>query len=311
LHSTDNKNVEALTAAQAALQELEYGFAPLLVQDETRLVIEKGPDGERIRLAYPRQPADPTDWVSVDSFVLGYAARSKLLASPQVRRVVLGRFDLAAPVDQLEDQIKHYAVWLRFVDGSEAVVDLTPLATDFAPRHVATTYTSDPATIEEEFTAHREGVSLDILQPMDVVREEDHRYYLVAKVSISPDRYLFSLRVHLTQTATPIRPLQLTRGAGANLEIDRTDFEAVRQLIVAAGPDVFLQQPELLSRSGNNDPSLVRVLDQNLFLLWHMVTKLVHEPVPANLPTSTPTPVPTPTPSPTPTPTLTPVLLTS
>ncbi len=311
LTSPNNRNVETLNAVQAALRELEYGFAPLVMEEETELVVESGPDGDLIRLAYPQQPANPSGWISLDSFAFSYAVRSQLSPSPQVRQIALGEFDIAAPVDQLEDRISHYAVWVRFTDGSEAVVDLTPLATNFAPRHMASSFITDAPTIEEQFSVQRQGVPLNILQPMTVVEQDGNIYYLVAKTLVTPEHYLFSLRIHLTQTATPIRPLQLTRGAMANVEISRAEFEAVRQLMMAAGPEVFRDQPELLTRSGSNDPALSEVLNQHLPLLWHMVTKLIHREPPVDLPTSTPTPTPIPTPTPTPTPTLTPVLITS
>ena len=306
----NNENAQTLTAAQAALSQLEYGFAPLLQEDQTRLVVENGPDGEFIKLAYPRQADTPAAWISMDSFVLAYAVRDFLFTSAQTRRISLGKFDVAAPVDGLEDRIAHYAAWIRFADGSEAIVDLSPLATNFAARHRAAEFITDAAEIESQFTAKRAGVPLNILQPMKVVTQDNNVYYLVAKVLVLPDRYEFSLRVHLTQTATPIRPLQLTRGTMATVEINRSDFETVRELMVQAGPAIFNQRPELLSRAGNDDPTLTGVLDEHLSLLWHMVIKLAHDPSrqEAGTPVPTMAPTPTSTPTPTPTPTALPLL---
>ena len=131
---------------------------------------------------------------------------------------------------------------------------------------------------------------------MKVVEKKSSVYYLLAQVLISPERYNFSLRVHLTQNATPIQPLRLTRGTMVAVEIKRADYEALRKLLLADGPEVFSQKPELLSRSGDNDPAMQAVLDENLPLLWHLVTKLEH-----HLPPPDSTPVPTPTLTPTPT----------
>ncbi|MEW5959919.1 MAG: hypothetical protein AB1801_19530 [Chloroflexota bacterium] len=306
----DNANVEALTAAQAALTELQYGLAPLLVEDDSRLVIENGPAGEQIRLTYRPQPADPTAWRGgTDSFVLAYAASSILSASPQVRRVALGKLDVAAPVDGLEDRFNHYAVWVRFNDGSEAIVDLTPLATNFAPRHIAREYLTDATAIQNQFDVWRAGVPLNLLQPMAVVTDNNDLYHLVAKALVWPDRYEFSLRAYFVQTATPMRQLQLTRGAMANLEVNRADFKSVQQLLLAAGPTVFYDRPELLRRAGGNNAASQRALDEHLPLLWHMVTKLEHRAASAaGTPVPTPTPTPSPTPTPTPTPTRIPLL---
>ena len=195
-------------------------------------------------------------------------------------------------------------MWVKFNDGSEAIVDLTPLATNFAPRHIAREYITDPNVIQNQFNAWRESVPFNILQPMVVVTENNNLYHLVAEALVFPNRYEFSLRAYLVQTATPMRQLQLTQGALANIEINRADFEDVRQLLVTAGPTVFNEKPELLRRAGGNNLELQSVLDQNLFLLWHMVTKLEHKesptagtPVPTYTPTLTPTPTPTPTPT--------------
>src|SRR5262245_43315086 len=41
----NNDNVEALNAAKANLDGFEFGFAPLLQEDATRVVIERKPEG--------------------------------------------------------------------------------------------------------------------------------------------------------------------------------------------------------------------------------------------------------------------------
>jgi len=292
----NNDNVEALNAAKAALGEFEFGFAPLLEEDATRVVIEPKPEGEVARLVYPLQPANPAEWPAVDSFVLAYAVQQSLLQSPEVRGVALGRFSVAAPLDDLQDRIDHVAVWARFRDGSQAIVDFSPLASSFGALHSATELLTEPDQIEPQFAEWRRGVALNLLQPLKVIKKSGNVYYLLAQFLISPDRYEFSLRVHLTQTATPIQPLRLTRGTMATVEIKRTDYEALRKLLLADGPTAFNQKPELLSRSGDNDPAMQAVLDEHLSLLWHLVTKLEHQ-----LPEPDSTPVPTPTLTPTPT----------
>lgn len=292
----NNDNVESLNAAKAALADFEFGFAPLLEEDATKIVLEPGPEGEVARLAYPPQPANPAEWPAVDSFVLAYAVQQTLLQSPQVRGVALGRFGVAAPLDDLQERVDHVAVWVRFVDGSQAIVDFSPLASSFGALHSATELLTDQDQIASQFAQWRDGVPMSLLQPMKVVEKKNSVYYLLAQVLITPERYKFSLRVHLTQTATPIRPLRLTRGTLAAVEIKRTSYEALRKLLLTDGPTAFNQKPELLSRSGDTDPTMQTILDENLPLLWHLVTKLEH-----HLPPPDSTPVPTVTPTPTPT----------
>jgi hypothetical protein len=297
-----NKNVQALNAVQATLDDLEFGFAPLLVQDETRVVIENQSDGEAARLAYPVQPADPTAWSAVDSFILAYAVRNVMLGFPQVEQVALGGFDLSAPINDLGDLVNHTAVWVTFTDYTQAIVDLTPLATNFAALHEAENVTYAPSAIEEQFAAWREGVFLNQLQPMEVVTKDGETYYLLAQVLVFYDHYEFSLRVHPVQTADPMKPLRLMQGTRISLEVDREDFEAMQELIATEGPVVFKQRPELLTRQGQGGQTLNVILDEHLHLLWHLVTKLEHRlPDPDFVPTPTPTFTPTPTPTPTPT----------
>ena len=55
-----NENVEALNAVQAALDEQDFGFAPLLQDDEAQVVLEAINGNEVARLTYPEQPDDPS-----------------------------------------------------------------------------------------------------------------------------------------------------------------------------------------------------------------------------------------------------------
>ena len=305
VNRANNKNVDALNAAQATLSQSDFGFAPLLVMDQTRLVIEVKPEGEVARLAYPRQSPNPAEWPTRDSFISAYAIRYALLTSPQVARVALGRFSVAAPVDDLQNRIDHVAAWVRFADGSSAVVDLTPLATNFGALHSATELMTSDEQIEGQFTLWRDGVAMNVLQPMKVIREGSNAYYLLAQVLVSPDLYEFSLRAHPVQPASPIEPLTISRGAMAKVEIKRADFETMHELLVDAGPAAFEQRPALLNRMGSDNSALITILDDHLELLWHLVTKLEDRPSPTSgtpTPTLTPTVTPTPTSTPTPAP---------
>lgn len=293
-----NQNVDALNAAKSSLGAFEFGFAPLLEDDKTKVVIEKGSDGEIARLAFPEQPANPAEWPAVDSFVLSYAIQQYLLQSPNVLSTALGRFGLASPVGDVQDHIDHVAVWVRFSDGSQAVVDFSPLASSYGSLHTATELLTEPARVEGQFAQWRQGVPLNLMQPLKIVQQKNNVYYILAHVKVSPERYTFSLRVYLTQTATPIRPLNLTRGVIAQIEIKRSAYAALRKLLLTDGPDSFAQHPELLTRSGDQDPEMGAILDEQLPLLWHLVTKL--EPPQTVLPTSTPVPTATPTSTPTP-----------
>ncbi|MEM7345282.1 MAG: hypothetical protein AAF485_13670, partial [Chloroflexota bacterium] len=104
-------NVEALNQAQAVLDEMEFGFAPLLLEDDTRLILEPLNGVEAARLAYPLQPTDPTAWKAGDSFVLSYAVRRLLLDSTRLEQAAIGVIEVTAPVADTSDVINHFAIW--------------------------------------------------------------------------------------------------------------------------------------------------------------------------------------------------------
>ena len=301
-----NDNVEALNEAQATIGDFHFGLAPLLLEDDTRIKLEATVGGETPQMLYPQQPADPTQWLGIDSFVLSYATRETLLGSAAVSRVTLGQFGVSASVDNTAQSVSHTAAWITFRDGSQAVVDLSPLSTNFAPRHIPETMMVDNMEIKTRFGQRQEGVSLNKLQPMSVVREAGALHYLLAQVNVSYEQYKFLLQVHRVQTADPMRPMELDSGARVAVEIDRAEFEKLQELVLEAGPDVFSEHPELLTTAGKDDETLAGILDENVYLLWHLITKFEHSlPDPA-LPTPTPLPTVTPSPTPTPSPTATP-----
>jgi hypothetical protein len=301
-----NENVEALNAAQAALEKIDFGFAPLLLTDEARVIIEAGAGVETARLTYPQQPADPTQWPTMDSFVSAYAARHVLEQMAHVSRVALGVIAVSASIDQQAEHVDHIAAWVTFTDRSRAIIDMTPLSTNFAPRHAPDQMITDINQIEQTFTDRRMGVNLDKLQPMRVVEEDGQLYYLLAKVLISYNRYEFYLRTHPVQPADPMRPMDIRPGASVGVAIDRDEFEALQKLLRAAGPEAFADNPDLLTHAGSSAQELTAVQNDHLHLLWHLITKFEHRPPDPKIPTATPTITPTPSPTPTPTPTATP-----
>lgn len=301
-----NDNVEALNAAQAILDNLQFGLAPLLLEDETIIELHSSKKAQVARMHYPQQPVAPTEWLAVDSFVTAFAVRDALQDVSQVNRVALGHFYVPAPVGNHSETVEHIAAWITFMDGSRAIVDLTPLATNFAPRHAPEKMMVNQALIEETYAERRDGVDMNALQPMQILEEDGRMFYLLAKVEVTFDRYLFQLRLHPVQPADPMRAMNISPGNTVNVEIDRIEFEKLQGLLIDAGPDAFQEQPELLDRQGRRNEQLTALMDDNLHLLWHLITKFQHEPPDPSLPTPTPLPTSTPTPTPEPTPTATP-----
>ena len=93
-----NENVDALNAAQAAFEDQDYGFAPLLQDDKASVVLDVKNGVEVARLTYPQQPTNPSNWSSVDSFVSAYAVRRFMEDLPQVNRVAIGRLNVPASI---------------------------------------------------------------------------------------------------------------------------------------------------------------------------------------------------------------------
>jgi hypothetical protein len=301
-----NDNVTALNSAQAAVGEFHFGLAPQLEANTTRITVETSPNGEMARMVYERQPDDPTEWMGVDSFVLAYAVRETLASSSAVRRVMLGQFHVSASVGQEAFPVQHYAAWINFADGSQAIVDLSPLATNFAPRHLPEMMLTDPVEIEETYRQRQETTNLNQLQPLLVEEQNGQSYYLLAEIKISYHQYAFTLQLHPIQPADPMRPLELHPGVSAGVEIDRTDFAKLQTLVRQGGPEVFDAHPELLTRRGADNELLTELINEQLHLLWHLITKFEHTPPDPSRPTPTPVPTATPLPTPTPTPTATP-----
>lgn len=300
-----NDNVEALNAAQAALREVEFGFAPLLRLDEAKISVQSRPVGEIARLGYPQQPSDPTQWSTVDSFVSAYGTRYVLITLPHVNRVALGVFGVPASIDASAENLEHVATWVTFADRSRAVVDLTPLSTNFAPRHTPDTMIVDDNEIEAIFEDRRRGVDFDIWRPMTVVNANGQLYYLLAHVTASFDNYEFALRVHPVKPADPMEPMQIRPGILARLMVKRAEFSEFQDSARQAGQTFFADNPDLVTLEGSIGQPVETILDDQLDLLWHLVTKLEHQepnpdlatPTPTMTPTSTPTPTPTPTPT--------------
>lgn len=301
-----NENVEALNSAQAELDDQDFGFAPLLRHDEAKVVLQAFNGAETARLTYPAQPTNPAAWSTVDSFVSAYAVQQFMNNLPQVGRVALGHLNAPASIDALAENVDHYAAWVTFLDGSRAVIDLTPLAANFASRHLPDRMILETTEIEAVFEDRRTGVNLDTLQPLLIVDGETQPYFLLAKIGVSFERYKFSLHIYPLQPADPITPLSIRPGASAEVEINRDELETLQDLLNNAGPTAFNEQPQLLMRQGSTDEVMIEILDEHLDLMWHLITKFEHQPpdptIPTPTPTITPTPIPTPTPTVTPTP---------
>lgn len=301
-----NENVEALNSARAAVGSINFGLAPLLLNDATIIRLQNSADHQTAWMNYPAQSADPREWPGVDSFVLSYAVRKTLLDSLQVSRVTLGQVNVSASVENTAEIVQHTAVWVTFLDGSRAIVDFSPLSTNFAPRHIPNNMLVDNNDLESMFAVRRSGVALDELQPLTVIREGGNIYYLLARISVSHNRYEFSLHLYPVQPADPMRPMEISPGVTAGVEIDRTEFADLQQLLRDSGPSALEEHPELLIRRGRTNAALTQIMDNHLHLLWHLVTKFQHQLPDPSLPTPTPAPTATVTPSPTPTPTATP-----
>lgn len=301
-----NENVEALNQAQSALKEVDFGFAPLLLKEQAKVVLRAEAGVEIARLTYPQQSASPQQWPTMDSFVSAFAVRRILLNMPQVSRVALGRLNVSASIGNQAEPVEHIAAWVTFTDRSRAVIDLTPLSTNFAPRHAPDRMITDANQMEGIFSDRRTGINLNQLQPMTVVDENGQLYYLLAKILVTYNQYAFSLQSYPLEIADPMRPMNLRPGASVGVEINRNEFEALQTLLRDAGPEAFEENPELLTRTGSNNKALVDVQDEHLHLLWHLITKFEHQPPDPSVPTATPTVTATPSPTPTPTPTPTP-----
>jgi hypothetical protein len=266
------QDAQILARLQANLSDVDYGFAPLLLDPASQVTVEDG----IAYLVYPTQPDNPRDWQTMDCFATAYAVRDELLTSEHVADVALGLVTLPSG---LEDGLsRHVAAWVTFADGHTTIVDLTPLAAGpVGPAHTAVQWERDQDRLERQFQDWRHRIHLNKAQPMLVTRQNGHLYYLLAAVLILDDEYQFVLHDHQVQPATYDRPLQFNRSAVVGLRFDRADFANVRPMIASENAaTAFSTRPHLLTRQGDTDPTLNAVLDEHLYLLWHLVTKFSH-----------------------------------
>jgi hypothetical protein len=265
------QDAQILARLQVNLSDVDYGFAPLLLDPASRVVVEDG----IAYLVYPTQPADPREWQTMDCFATAYAVRDQLLKNERVSDVALGLVTLPSG---LEDGLsRHVAAWVTFADGHTTTVDLTPLAADpIAPHHVPVHLDRDQESIERQFEKWRHGIFLSKAQPMLVTRRDGRLYYLLASVLILDDEYQFTLHGHQVQPATRDRPLQFDHSAVIGLRFSRSAFANVQPVVTSEGSHAFNARPHLLTRQGDADPALNAVLDEHLYLLWHLVTKFSH-----------------------------------
>lgn len=270
------QNLETLKRAQDTPVPPHFGFAPLLLDENSRVVIKSKGDVRTAWLIYPQQPADPGDWTAGDSFVFAYAAQQRLQKEEQVRSATLGSLNVDASVGMERGFVGHTAVWVTFTDRSQAVMDLSPLAVSLSPRHFAKRLHRNAAAIEAEFAERREGVDLRRLRPLNVVLYDGQLYYLLVKLLALSDRYEFLLQAHRVTPANPNGPLRLSQGVKVTGVIGYEQFEPVQSLLTGDGPRIFNERPELLTRTGDPNLAVNAVLDDHLYLMWHLITKVEH-----------------------------------
>jgi hypothetical protein len=298
-------DAQILVMMREAVEGIDYGFAPLLLDPSARVVILPSPasgrgdggEGQVAYLTYPTQPADPLNWPTMDCFAFAYAVRRHLLSEfpDDVADVALALVELPSTLgdDYTSLTARHVYAWVTFTDSHVATLDLTPLAAEpVNPRHTPIMLVNHAAGLEIQFDAWRRRVSLRKAQPMLTVERSGTLYTLLAGVNVLADEYQFTLRAYETQPAlssswpdkdrtraTGNQSLEFIRGALAGLRFKRADFPQVQGMVESDGPDTFRVKSHLVIRKGDPDPTLAAVLDDHLSLLWHLVTKL-QEPGP-------------------------------
>jgi hypothetical protein len=136
----------------------------------------------------------------------------------------------------------------------------------------------DVDRIEQQFDSWRRYVPLKTAQPTLVTQKGQQSYYLLTFVIVQDDEYQFLLRVYRMQPATCNQTLQLGPGALVRLRFKRSEFAEVQAMVYRDGPAIFNQRPDLLACFGDSDLALAAVLDDHLYLLWHLVTKFREQP---------------------------------
>ena len=267
--SLPDEDAQILLDLQAELNSTEYGFAPLLLNPDTRVVVENNV----AYLDYPDQPESPTDWQTLECFGYAYAVYSRLVANERVADAALGEVVLPNGLGG-DNQSYHMVAWVSFSSGHTITVDLTPLSVEqvnaiYGQVHLV----QDGAGLKRQFQTLRERIALNKARPLTVLQQEGRVYYLLASVLVLADEYQFVLYGHEIQPATRSQALEFKRSAVAGIRFDRPAFTQVQLDIIHSGSNLFSVRPDLLTRRGDKDEMLNNVLDEHLHLLWHLVAK--------------------------------------
>jgi hypothetical protein len=263
------QDAQILDRLPALFEDVDYGLAPLLLDEHTQVVVQNGV----AYLDYPDQPDDPRAWQSTECFGYAYTIRNEILSDERVSDVALGLVTLPSGLGEGKRSY-HVAAWVTFRDGHTIPVDLSPLAADpIGPRYDAGQLVSDQAELDDQFQRLRQGVNLNQARAMLVTRRDGRLYYLLVSVLVMDDEYQFTLYGHRIRPATGEHSLRFDSNAVVGLRFRRSAFHQVQPTVAGEGPNAFNAKPHLLTRQGDEDAALNAVLDEHLYLLWHLVTK--------------------------------------
>ena len=172
---------------------------------------------------------------------------------------------------------RHVVPWVIFADQGVLALDLTPLGAEFNPMHIPTKiYVGDEARdeIARQFEAYKTAVSLKQGVPMKVEERGGKTYYVMAAINVQEDEYQFLLQAYEIQPATEESPLEFLQGSLVAMRIVTDAFTEIQDQMRQEDPVVLRTKADLLVREGSRDPDLERVLNENLDILYYLITKV-------------------------------------
>jgi len=255
-----------LDAIAAELENVHYGYEPLLLHPNSKIVLE----GELPILRWPKQAQNQAQWLAAECFGFSYGVYEELRDAPGIESVALGHASLASRLgEDHQGNSNHVVAVVTHDDGRIENVDLTPLGIGENPQYNFDEIITDTSAIRMQFQHMREGIPINKIFPMKVVEKNGKNYYVMAGMIFYDDGtgYEIQLRVYDFTPATETQTLQFHRGMIAGFIGTFENHAELKRKINENEPvDIHMR--------GDVDDDLKAIVDENMHLPKAIVNKL-------------------------------------
>ena len=232
----------------ASVDGIHYGYEPLLLDPASTIKLEN----QWLVLRWPTEPVDPAARRAAECFGFSYSVW-KLREQTGVASVKLGQVELPSSLGEFVQNQRYVIAIVRYDDGRQENVDLTPLSEGRNPRFDSfVRIVQDETEIQSQYQTLRRGVALNQGTPMRVVERGSKKFYILASAVRSDAKFFESqLRIYEYEPATADHQLTFGRSIAAawSIPLDKsaaeellTDFEDVDFRVIGDIDDPQMRQ---------------------------------------------------------------------